>query len=287
MKIYELLRQYRLEQGKTQKEWASNVISPSYYSKVEKNIHRISAEDLIALLEANNVSPIDFFSKLNSKAQLRHKQQATFERLAGDAYYQNSKAQLLRLKHLITENDIFANNDLIITIDAYIALLNDDVDSLDKKTKEAIKEKIFNTTKFDRSKLAMYCSFMPFYDIDSNLLLCQRIMQQYQNSADTKIQSIILAIIANLLSLCIEQKRYEVTKPFIKIAVEVESKPELFFYKNMLLIFINIIAYHDENSPKYLAKCKKGIENLALLGMPEYGKKVEKFFYENIKVDYD
>lgn len=50
MKISELLRHYRLQQAKTQKEWAGNVVSPSYYSKVEKDIHRITVEDLVELL---------------------------------------------------------------------------------------------------------------------------------------------------------------------------------------------------------------------------------------------
>ena len=46
MKISELLRHYRLQQAKTQKEWAGNVVSPSYHSKVD----RITVEDLVELL---------------------------------------------------------------------------------------------------------------------------------------------------------------------------------------------------------------------------------------------
>lgn len=36
MTIGELLHDYRVEQGKRQKEFVGNIISPSYYSKVEK-----------------------------------------------------------------------------------------------------------------------------------------------------------------------------------------------------------------------------------------------------------
>lgn len=55
MTIGQLLKQYRIESLKTQKEWAGNVISQSYYSKVEKDQSRITADDLIALLHFNNV----------------------------------------------------------------------------------------------------------------------------------------------------------------------------------------------------------------------------------------
>ncbi|QYN55723.1 XRE family transcriptional regulator [Lactobacillus panisapium] len=36
MSVGELLKKYRIEKMKTQKEWAGNVISPSFYAKVEK-----------------------------------------------------------------------------------------------------------------------------------------------------------------------------------------------------------------------------------------------------------
>lgn len=53
MTIGELLKDYRISQKKTQKQWAKDVISPSFYTKVEKNLSRISAEDLIELLHSN------------------------------------------------------------------------------------------------------------------------------------------------------------------------------------------------------------------------------------------
>lgn len=67
MTIGKLLKEYRLAQKKTQKEFASKVVSPSYYAKVEKNIHRIAAEDLLNLLRANQIPIFAFFSHLNKK----------------------------------------------------------------------------------------------------------------------------------------------------------------------------------------------------------------------------
>lgn len=39
MTIGELLKEERLAKSKTQKEWVGNIISTSYYAKVEKNKH--------------------------------------------------------------------------------------------------------------------------------------------------------------------------------------------------------------------------------------------------------
>ncbi|MBI0034003.1 helix-turn-helix domain-containing protein [Lactobacillus sp. M0396] len=55
MTIGELLKEFRIRNLKTQKEWTAGIVSPSYYSKVEKGIHRITAEDLLAILTANQI----------------------------------------------------------------------------------------------------------------------------------------------------------------------------------------------------------------------------------------
>lgn len=43
MTIGELLKQTRQSLGLTQTEMAADIVSTSYYSKVERNIHQISA----------------------------------------------------------------------------------------------------------------------------------------------------------------------------------------------------------------------------------------------------
>lgn len=47
MTVGELLKEYRVKQNKNQKEFSAGIVSQSYYSKVEKNIHRITADDLL------------------------------------------------------------------------------------------------------------------------------------------------------------------------------------------------------------------------------------------------
>lgn len=87
MKISVLLWHYRLQQAKAQKESAGNVVSQSYYFKVETDIHQITAEDLVELLHQNHISPIDFFSMLDSKDQAQRDNQKELERLIYSAYY--------------------------------------------------------------------------------------------------------------------------------------------------------------------------------------------------------
>ena len=60
--------------------------NPSFYAKVEKNLNRISAEDLIDLLHSNQISLIDFFGKLNQSDKTLHQQKLEISRMANEAY---------------------------------------------------------------------------------------------------------------------------------------------------------------------------------------------------------
>ncbi|WEV63204.1 Rgg/GadR/MutR family transcriptional regulator (plasmid) [Lactobacillus sp. ESL0731] len=212
--IGELLKDYRIEQRKTQREWAGAVISPSFYAKVEKNLSRISAEDLVDLLYANKVSLIDFFSKLNREAQSIHNQEKEIDRLLNEAYYKNSKIELEQIKKVVSESNLLNKEDELLLIDVYIAVLDNNFDSLDEKTRNKVKNKIFNIANFDEDNINLYCNFMTFFDIDSNLMISKRIIQQFKGNDRIDIQKTIFGIIINIVILCIENKKYMETTHF-------------------------------------------------------------------------
>ncbi|WEV63198.1 Rgg/GadR/MutR family transcriptional regulator (plasmid) [Lactobacillus sp. ESL0731] len=281
--IGELLKDYRIEQRKTQREWAGAVISPSFYAKVEKNLSRISAEDLVDLLYANKVSLIDFFSKLNREAQSIHNQEKEIDRLLNEAYYKNSKIELEQIKKVVSESNLLNKEDELLLIDVYIAVLDNNFDSLDEKTRNKVKNKIFNIANFDEDNINLYCNFMTFFDIDSNLMISKRIIQQFKGNDRIDIQKTIFGIIINIVILCIENKKYMETTFFIESATQIVAKPEIFFYKNILKFLQAIIDYHYEAKKEYIDQCLLIIDDVALAGMVEYSKELKKFFVTNTK----
>ena len=276
MTIGNLLKKYRLNKEKTQREWIGNIISPSYYSKVEKGIHRISAEDLVSLLNYNSVSLIDFFGELNNSKQIGYNQEQELMGMINDAYYRNAKNELVKLKEIVNESDLPNKEADLLYLDAYIADINNE--DLNDREKQALKDKIFSRPNFDKSTLVLYCNFMMFYDLESNVIISREIIKQFQGSNDVKILEMILTVIGNLLIQCIEEKKYDETKFLIKAANQISTKPELFFYKNAIVLLENMIMYHYDAKDKYLQICHKAIENFSLLGMPEYGKEITRFF---------
>ena len=89
MTICKLLKEARLKKGLSQKQFSDGIISTSYYSKVEKNDHRITAEDLIALLEHNNIPMWSFFKELSMKGDIQHEYVLDLEAEVMNAYYRS------------------------------------------------------------------------------------------------------------------------------------------------------------------------------------------------------
>ncbi|BDR57142.1 helix-turn-helix domain-containing protein [Xylocopilactobacillus apis] len=270
MTIGELLKQYRISKLRTQKEWANGVVSPSYYAKVEKNQHRITAEDLVEILRKNNVSIIDFFKEYNYQDQKHHDIKTKIDNIIIEAYYHGDARELKKIQKIFVEGDDPNRDEQILMIKVFIALLDNNPNELTEADKTALKEKIFNAADFDQTKLELYCNCMYFYDLDSNLILAKKMVEKFKDNPDKNIQEAVLGIICNLLSFCIKDKRESETSLFIEAADQITTKPQLFFYKNVVLVYKSLIEYHKTHEAKDLAVCKMAIDYFSLLGMPEF-----------------
>lgn len=72
MTIGKALKQLRLHAGLTQDQMAAGIISESYYSKVERDIHNIDAKLLIDILRVHGFDVISFLTKyiINPQSQI-------------------------------------------------------------------------------------------------------------------------------------------------------------------------------------------------------------------------
>lgn len=278
MTIGTLLKQYRLENNKTQKEWTAGIVSPSYYSKVEKNIHRITAEDLIAVLRANQIGLWDFFQRLDDSEQQQFDEFKFVDHAINQAWYQNDQAKLKEIRQYVKDSTMANQDKWLLYLDAVEVEINNQPEKLSAEKRAQLKEWLFDFTAFDETKLRVYINLMPFYDMDSNLLFSKKVIAKLQKSDKSRHQIELLSIIGNLLIDLIKEKRYADTAFLLETAAKIKMRPELFFYKNALLVLENMVKYHFDHQDKYLEKCEWAIKNFTLMGMPEYGQEVRHFF---------
>lgn len=272
MEICELLKKYRLMHAATKKAWAGNILSPSFYARVEKGLNRISADDLINLLHANKVSVIEFFEQLNPHDHLINSEDRELHLAANEAYYNGNKADLLKLYNQIAKRDSPNKEEHLILLNIYMAIIDDNYSSIDATTLEKLKDRIFVADNFDANTLKIYCNCISFYNLDENLIISKRAVMQFKNNNSISVQKNILGIIINILIFCIKAKRYQEADFYINSAEEITTTPEIYFYKNLLLFFKGLLQYHEKADEHYLNQCYDVIRNIALSGMTEYNR---------------
>ncbi|MDF7683297.1 helix-turn-helix domain-containing protein [Lactobacillus sp. ESL0679] len=282
MTIGKLLKKYRTQQHKTQEKWVGNIISRSYYTRIEKDLHHLSAEDLIKLLHYNNISVINFFSELDESDRQNYNQEQIFNELINNAYYLNSKKELEKVKLDIKKSNITNKDRQIAITEAAIALLDNDLSNLNDHTKQFIKNLLLDLSVLDKKYIKLYRNFMLLYDIDQNIIIARKLINQFKNNKDIEIKKSLLVVIANILFLCIQNNKYNETDFFVKSAEVISTSPEVFFYKNCISLLKNMIAYHYQPQNCFLENCRCIIKIIEINGMPEYSNELAKFFKQNI-----
>ena len=282
MTIGELLKEERMEKGLTQKQFADGIVSTSYYSKVEKDEHRITAEDLIAVLEHNNIPLWSFFKELSLKGNFQHEYKINLEAEVMDAYYHSDSKRLEEIiQDLNNSNEPDKKDDLLI-VEGWLESLKEDDEEPNIEVREALKDRVFNIPNLNKEKLTLFCNFMDFYDLDSNIAIAKNAINKFIGSNETEIQEVLLAMIANLLCLSIKENNYSYVDYLVTTSEKLPLKPQFFLYKDMIYFYKHLSSYHFNNKNEDLDNCHIIIANVKLVGMNEYGTELEKFLNKHI-----
>jgi Rgg/GadR/MutR family transcriptional activator len=277
MTIGKLLKKHRISQGKTQQEWVHNIISRSFYGKVEREVHQINVEDLLNLLHYNNISVFHFFSELNDQDNILNQKENIIRKMIIDAYYKNSTSALSKIKEKIENIELPNKNELLIIIKVFTVLINKKYSYITENDKKVIMNTFFNKNFFEKDNLKIYCNFMRFYSFENNLFMTKRIINRLDNTQDIQQQIIILSITINMLGFCIEKNHYQEADFFIKAADKIITDPKTFFYKSVITLFKNIIYYRSNPQTCYLDNCKLIIKLFKINGMSEYSNELNAF----------
>lgn len=274
MTIGKLLKQYRIEKGLTQKQFAGNTISTSYYSKVEKNEHRITAEDLILLLRSNGISLWSFFKKISTESDFEHERHISLNERVMNAYYHNKKKELRSIISEVENSNLTDKTYEILLIKGWIECMKGADEKSDIELREELKDRVFNLPELNLNKLSLFCNFMEFYDLESNIYITRQAINKYSGSTNIEIQEVLLGIVNNLLYLSIKENNYNYVDYLLRFTKTVHINPRLFFLKENIALYENIIKYHYDHKSLYEENCRAIIQSINLTGMKEYSNEL-------------
>lgn len=282
MTIGELLKEKRLADNKTQKEWAGDIISTSYYAKVEKNQHRIAAEDLLALLKHNDISTTDFFKELADKKDDMRVKINSLTKISIDAVYHSDIDRIKEIIQIIEEMDLppKQKEELILVHKGFIETIKADLKDNyqpDKTVVQGLKDKIFSISDFNRFKLELYNNFMQFYDYKTNIMLTNQVVHKMEQFKSDKELLAVTGILNNLLSQLVEEKHYQETLPFLKVADNLPTIPDLYLPQSGIALLKYIINYHFHKRQEDLDKAEMIAKTYQITGLEDFGKSAQRF----------
>lgn len=282
MTIGELLKEYRQKKGLTQKQFADGIVSTSYYSKVEKNEHRITVEDLVKILEHNDIAMWTFFRRLSLKGDFQHEYIIKLENDVLDAYYHSNKNRIEEIRQEVEKSTVPNKDEYLLLIDGWLENLKTEDEEPNLEVRKALKDKIFNIPDITKEKLNLFCNFMEFYDLETNVMITRNALNKFMNSNDTEIQEVLLAIMDNLLYLSIKENNYDYVGYLISSAENFPVKPQFYFYQSLLFFYKHLTNYHFNGKQEDLDTCRGIVNGLKLTGMKAYGIELEEFLNKHI-----
>ena len=273
MTIGEALKKERIMLGLTQTQMAGKVLTKSYYSKIERNVHEINAIDLINILNSHGINTAEFLNnieKSESSIEIRiHK----YNYMLHVAYYQKDLKSLDLLHQLLKkEKQIDEILDLEAQIELLKASIKKDFSLIQINEQKRLKNIILNTENWNESNLRLFSMAMQLFKIEEVNIIVFSIFSKYKNinGLSSSLQKIIAAIAVNFLeySHCCGMKQSKYTKRALDILDSLTEEPNNCFAKLMKSYYQNVF---DSNAKE----AKKILDFLSKNGMSEIVSKIK------------
>ena len=227
MEIGTMLRNKRKILGLTQDQFIHGIISKSFYSKVERGLNEISAKDLFAILEANNINLNDFINNAGSTSK---SDRLKVEILV--AFNNKNKHEVQELNKKIQ----VSNCDQTIKLSSLLinAILNNQLDKINLNTRNKIKKKLFDVEKWWNNvyTLQLFCNSMLIFSFDDLTFYIQQLTKQKNiNSLSFDVQRLIGSICINYFHNCYKNHQTAHAKWGYQIIDNLAKLPDLTIYR--------------------------------------------------------
>lgn len=199
--IGQILKKERKIRGLTQEEFVKEIISESYYSKVERGLNEISAKDLFAILDHNNISEEEFISKLHDSKD--SEKDLEIELL--QAFYHKDIKEINNIFETISNSN--CSERLKLTALIVQAQSQNRIKTLSKKFRSRINIIFFENKEWeiDITALQLFCNSMLLFDFEELNDRFYQLWNFYNCKLDKysfHIQKLIGTICINFLQNC-------------------------------------------------------------------------------------
>lgn len=281
LNIGEALYDYRNSLGLTLEEMAAGFLTTSYYSKVERGLHRISAEDLFNILEFHDIEVSYFHKKIQNDLEIKPFEK--FNLSLQVAYFNGDCSALLSIRNEISNNKILSKESkkILYTLSEICESgLKGDFSIISQENKDFMRDKIFNLPNWDGFKLSLYANAMHSYDIESiNSVVSTMMLRQFENFSSEE-QIIVITIILNFIGMCLSNKINDLAKYYLQKISNIPATTKNCFHRLLIEFYNNVMNYIEKKDVQSKKHIEIIINSFELIGMENLSEQLSIFFKE-------
>ena len=248
------LKSLRQELGLTQTEMAADVISVSFYSKVERGLNDIGVNDFLDILQEHNVDPKDFFNDFKSKKANKEKLVSLVNRFVTVSTEDNESEikNIIKSFEKIKPQTPFIK--FIILLARLIAETHNEtaMKKLTNKQRNTIKNIIFRESYNDDEyyRILLIANLIQVYNVDEATFFVKSILRRYHDitKVDKKTEIALSVLLINYVDWCFKKKEFKLCKESLDYIKQLPDDIELAFPKILGLYFDELIHGNKEKA---------------------------------------
>ncbi|MFT8363039.1 MAG: helix-turn-helix domain-containing protein [Sporolactobacillus sp.] len=281
MTIGELLKQKRRELHLTQQQMCAGVLTVSFYSKVENNKHRISAEDLSEILYRQGLSETEFFDAYRASSDQGRRYRELSYRI-GNAFYRGDRQELRTLMEELDHTALptIEMRKIKLQMKFIAAALNEDYTIITDTDKRELKQSFFLQEDWSNGALALLANCMALYplaDIRPFIQSAFRLAGRHR-SADRERDAIIMAIALNTCEMAIKEQSDADCAQALAVVAAYSSVPQSAFYKLMAAYYRALLDYRRSPGSETRQTIQSIIAALNAGGFTYFADNLSTFF---------
>lgn len=258
MTIGEQLKKFRLLLGLAQQEMAAGIVTPSFYSRVERDLNEITIDKLVEILNIHDISLYDFFSVFDSEnlptSNLVRKMYLYFDNRDLD--------KMIELKKSVKNRDAL----LYLKLKLIIADLKGSVNKIPRNKQEELKDlclkEDINLQK-DFWNIAISTSLYRFDELTGIVKYILNNSTKFDLNNEQLLLS-LLNLLIQYLDRCYQEKQYAELKQVKKFVNTLPNQWSIVFHKLLVKYYFALFNNEYDLASKILDLiCQSGYQHYA------------------------
>lgn len=252
MKMGSAFNIIRKNKGLSQKEVAANIISTSFYSKLEKENCNISADLFFQVLDNLDITLEEFEYIYNDYS---HTSKRKLDDLCKQIYYAGDINKLREKKIEIEEIYKSTGDDFYyrLSILLYCLIQTYNSEKYDPEIIKPIQSYLFSVETWGHYEIRLFTTCVKSFDIDTVLLLSNQLLNNLKSYSTFNFhERDIITVLINIIITCLDNNRLEEADYYITIAKKRLKSENLMFERNLLNYLFGIsLIHHLKNDEGY------------------------------------